>query len=43
MRRSLTVAFAAKLDLPPFIPINGIVQEVATDFLNHARAGVTAS
>jgi ribosome-associated toxin RatA of RatAB toxin-antitoxin module len=36
----LTVAFAARLDLPPFLPINGIVEAVAQDFLAAAQAGV---
>jgi ribosome-associated toxin RatA of RatAB toxin-antitoxin module len=33
----LTVAFAAKLDLPPFIPINPIVDAVAQDLLATAQ------
>ena len=36
----LTIAFAAQLDLPPFIPINPIVDAVAQDFLAAAQAGV---
>lgn len=36
----LTVAFTARLDLPPFLPINGIVEAVAQDFLAAAQAGV---
>lgn len=36
----LTIAFAARLDLPPFLPINGIVEAVAQDFLAAAQAGI---
>jgi len=38
---NLTVAFTARLDLPPFLPINGIVAAVAQDFLAAAQSGVT--
>jgi ribosome-associated toxin RatA of RatAB toxin-antitoxin module len=37
----LTVAFQASLDLPPFLPINPIVEAVAQDFLAAAQAAVT--
>jgi ribosome-associated toxin RatA of RatAB toxin-antitoxin module len=36
----LTIAFSARLDLPPFLPVNGIVDAVAQDFLAAAQAGV---
>lgn len=36
----LTIAFSARLDLPPFLPVNGIVEAVAQDFLAAAQAGV---
>jgi ribosome-associated toxin RatA of RatAB toxin-antitoxin module len=37
----LTIAFAARLDLPPFLPVKGIVDAVAQDFLAAAQAGAT--
>jgi ribosome-associated toxin RatA of RatAB toxin-antitoxin module len=38
----LTVAFEARLDLPPFLPINPIVEAVAQDFLAAAKAAATS-
>lgn len=40
-RTDLTVAFEARIDLPPFLPINPIVEAVAQDFLAAAQAAVS--